>query len=71
MLMSTTLGNNYSVKWSYYSIRYFKPKSPRKTTTYNKHNIPDISSFTHSADSLIMRISFHEITHTVMGTSNM
>ena len=66
--MSTTLGNNYSVKWSYYSIRYFKPKSPRKTTTYNKHNI---SSFTHSADSLIMRISFHEITHTVMGTSNM
>jgi hypothetical protein len=71
MLMSTTLGNNYSVKWSYYSIRYFKPKSLRKTTSYNKHNIPDISSFTHSADSLIMRISFHEITHTVMGTSNM
>ena len=40
---STTLENNNSVeKWSYYSIRYYKPKSSRKATTYNKYNIPDI-----------------------------
>jgi len=29
VLMSATLGNENSVKWSYYSIRYFNPKSPR------------------------------------------
>jgi hypothetical protein len=44
VLMSTTLGNENSVKWSYYSIHYFNPKKARKTTTYNKRNIPDISS---------------------------